>query len=59
MPVFLPEESPWIDEPGRLQSMDSPWSQKEMDMTEQLSTAQRITKTYLSKIIFHVNSTAQ
>ena len=21
MPVFLPEESPWIDEPGRLQSM--------------------------------------
>ena len=37
----------------------SPWGQKEMNMTERLSTAQHITKTYLSETIFHVNSTAQ
>ena len=34
--VFLPEESPWKEEPGQLQSMGSPGS----DMTERLSTAQ-------------------
>ena len=35
-PVFLPGESPWIKEPGRLQSMGS----KESDTTGELSTAQ-------------------
>ena len=33
--VFLPGESPWTEEPGRLQSM----GRKELDMTERLSTA--------------------
>ena len=33
--VFLPGESPWTEEPGRLQNMGS----KESDMTEWLSTA--------------------
>ena len=37
-PVFLPGEFPWTEEPGRLQSMGL----KELDMTEQLSTAQHI-----------------
>ena len=32
-PVFLPGESPWTEEPGRLQSMGS----QELDMTECLS----------------------
>ena len=32
-PVFLPRESPWMEEPGRLQSMGS-----QSDMTERLST---------------------
>ena len=32
-PVFLPRESPWAEEPGRLQSMGS-----QLDMTERLST---------------------
>ena len=35
-PVFLPGESPWTEEPGRLYS---PWGCKESDMTERLSTA--------------------
>ena len=35
-PVFLPGESPWTEEPGRLQ----PWGRKESDTTERLSTAQ-------------------
>ena len=34
-PVFLPGESPWTEEPGGLQSMES-----QSDMTERLSTAQ-------------------
>ena len=34
-PVFLPGESPWTVVPGRLRSM----GHKELDMTEQLSTA--------------------
>ena len=34
-PVFLPEESPWTEKPGGLQSM----GRKELDATEQLSTA--------------------
>ena len=33
-PVFLPGESPWTEEPGRLPSM----GHKESDMTEELST---------------------
>ena len=36
-PVVLPGESPWIEEPGGLQSGDC----KELDMTERLSTARR------------------
>ena len=32
-PVFLPEESPWTEEPGRLQSMGF----QESDTTEQLN----------------------
>ena len=35
IPVFLPGESPWTEEPGGLQSMGS----QESDMTEQLNTA--------------------
>ena len=35
-PVFLPGEPPWTEEPGGLQSM----GHKELDTTEQLSTAQ-------------------
>ena len=34
-PVFLPGESPWTEQPGRLQSMGS----QESGMTERLSTA--------------------
>ena len=34
--IFLPGESPWTEEPGKLQSMGS----KESDTTEQLSIAQ-------------------
>ena len=33
-PVFLPGESPWIEEPGGLRSMGS----QKLDTTEQLST---------------------
>jgi len=33
-PVFFPGESPWTEEPGRLQSM----GHKELDMTEATST---------------------
>ena len=36
IPVFLPGESPWTEEPGMLQSR----GHKELDKTEQLSTAQ-------------------
>ena len=32
-PVFLPGESPWTEEPGRLQ-LYSPWGHKELDTTE-------------------------
>ena len=41
-PVFLPEESPWTEEPGRRQiaGYSCPWSCKELDTTERLSTAQ-------------------
>ena len=39
-PVFLPEESPWIEVPDGLQSMGL----KESDTTERLSTARDITK---------------
>ena len=35
-PVFLPGESPWTKEPGRLQSM---WSQRVRHDSERLSTA--------------------
>ena len=35
-PVFLPGESPWTEKPGGY----SPWGCKELDMTEQISTAQ-------------------
>ena len=35
MSVFLPGESPWTEEPGRLQSM----SGKELGMTECINTA--------------------
>ena len=35
-PVFLPGESPWIEEPG-------PWGHKESDMTELLSTGHSCT----------------
>ena len=35
-PILLPGESPWAEEPGGLHS---PWSRKELDTTEQLSTA--------------------
>ena len=35
-PVFLPGESPWTEEPGKLQSM---WSQRVRHDSEQLSTA--------------------
>ena len=35
-PVFLPGESPWAEEPGRYSS----WGHKDLDTTEQLSTAQ-------------------
>ena len=38
LPVFLPGESPWTEEPGGLQSMGC----KESDMTEQLSRAQAV-----------------
>ena len=34
--VFLPGESPWIEEPGG----PRPWGHKESDMTKQLSIAQ-------------------
>ena len=34
-PVFLPGESPWAEEHGRLHS---PWGRKGSDMTERLST---------------------
>ena len=34
--VFLPGESPWIAESGKLHS---PWGHKELDVTEQLSTS--------------------
>ena len=37
-PVFLPGESPWAEEPGRLQSMGC----KESDTTERLSTAHHL-----------------
>ena len=37
-PVFLPEESPWTEEPGGLQVI----GMAESDTTEQLSTAQPI-----------------
>ena len=37
-PVFLPGESPWTEEPGKLQSK----GHKKSDMTERLSTAQHI-----------------
>ena len=33
IPVFLPGESSWTEEPGY-----SPWGHKESDTTEQLST---------------------
>ena len=36
IPVFLPGESPWTEKPGGY----SPWGCKELDMTEQISTAQ-------------------
>ena len=38
---ILPGESPWTEEPGRVYS---PWGRKELDMTEQLSTAQHVKK---------------
>ena len=37
-PLFLPGESPWTEELGRLHS---PWGHKESDTNEQLSTAQQ------------------
>ena len=40
-PEFLPEESPWTEEPGGLY----PWGHKESDMTDQLSTHSRDTDT--------------
>ena len=39
-PLFLSRESPLTEEPGEY----SPWSHKETDINEQLSTAQRGTK---------------
>ena len=39
IPVFLPGESPWTEQPARLQSMH--WV-TESDMTERLSTAQQV-----------------
>ena len=39
--VFLPRESPWTEEPGRLYS---PWGHKESDMTEWLSTYNQLMK---------------
>ena len=36
--LFLPGESPWAEEPGRYSS----WAHKELNTTEQLSTAQRL-----------------
>ena len=36
LPVFLPGESPWTEEPG---GGYSPWGGKESDMTEQVSTS--------------------
>ena len=38
-PIFLPGESPWTEKPGGLYS---PWSRKQSDMTERLSTAHSI-----------------
>ena len=37
-PVFLPEDFPWTEEPGELQSM----GHKESDTTERLSTSTKI-----------------
>ena len=42
-PVFLPGESPWTEEPGRLQSRSlagySPWSHKELEyLTQRLDS---------------------
>ena len=35
-PVFLPEESPWTEEPGGLHGV--PWGHKELDSTQRPST---------------------
>ena len=47
--VFLSGESPWTEEHGRLQSLGS---QRELDMTEGLSTAQTFSTIKEKKIFF-------
>ena len=51
MPVFLPGESPWTEEPGRYSALGG----KQLYTTEQLSTAQRSTPChdlrYLSRVM--------
>ena len=49
-PIFLPGESPWTEEPHRLQSMGS----KELDTTERLSTALSLIFVSLIKVCLSV-----
>ena len=52
IPVFLPGESPWTEEPGGLQSMGS----QESDMTEQLNTAYENIYPHLSPFCQYTHS---
>ena len=45
-PIFLPGESPWTEEPGRLQSMGS----QRVDSTERLSTPHPLVSSHPPKI---------
>ena len=52
-PVFMPGESPWTEEPGRLQSMES----QESDMTE--ATDYTLLSTYAGELIFALTHCAK
>ena len=52
-PVFMPGESPWTEEPGRLQSMES----QESDMTE--ATDHTLLSTYAGELIFALTHCAK
>ena len=53
LPVFLPGEFPWTEEPGGLY----PWGCKELDMSERLSTAQHSILNWLLSKLLYLGST--